>query len=272
MSKKKSLLWEIKKDNIDKGYLFGTMHVSGKVAFSNFKPIYELIDSCECLATEIKLDNESQREMGKHMTLPSHSSLNELLSDHKFNKYNSELIKYYNLELKYFTNIMPLFLLNLITQKSIIEDENLLNQSMDLECWNYAQGKGKILGSVESFEDHINTLYHIPITYQLKALKSALSNIPKFKRKSKEVLEIYKSQDIHTIYKSSKKSIGEIKEVLLYKRNFNMVENIELLSQKYKTFFAFGAGHLSGKKGVIHLLKNKGFQVTPSDHAELLKM
>lgn len=271
MTKKQSLLWEISQNNKDKGYLFGTMHVSGKVAFSNFELIYNLIDSCDSLATEISLDNSTQREMGKHMNLPAHTSLRELISNKKFDKYQRELNKYFNVELEYFINLMPLFLINLITQKSIISDEKLMNQSMDLECWNYAKEKGLNLMGIETFEDHINTLYAIPIAYQLDALKSALSNLPKFKKKSKKLLYLYVSQNIHLLYKSSKKSLGEIKKVLLYDRNVKMAISIIEKTKDQKTFFAFGAGHLSGRNGVIHLLKQAGYEVRPSKTAHLLK-
>lgn len=263
MASKNSLLWEISQDNHIKGYLFGTMHVSGKVAFSNFDLIYSLIDQCDCLATEISLDQETQKEMGRHTHMPDHTSLEELLSEKKYHKIEGLLLKHFGLDLEIFNNIMPLFLINIITQKSIFDDENLLNVSMDFECWKYAQSQGKELTSVESLEEHINTLYAIPLDYQIKALKDAMSNIPKFRKKAKKMIQVYKSQDIHKLYKESKKSIGDIKDVLLYDRNYIMADNIYRISQDIKTFFAFGAGHLSGKKGVIKLLKEKGLSVKP---------
>ncbi len=270
MTNKKSLIWEISHDHIKKGYLFGTMHVSGKVAFSNFQLVYDLIDACDCIATEIMLDHNTQREMGKHMHLPSNTSLKELLSEKKIAKYTKELNKYFELDFAMFANIMPLFLINLITQKSIVSEESLMNQSMDLECWQYAKNKGLKLDSLESLEGHINTLYSIPIEYQLKALKSSFANLPKFKRKACKLLTEYTSQDIHSLYKSSKKSLGDIKKVLLYDRNRIMADRIIEISKQHKTFFAFGAGHLSGGKGVIHLLKKEGIKVKPAKVSKLL--
>lgn len=270
MTKKKSLIWEIIKDNSIKGYLFGTMHVSGKVAFSNFELIQGLIDSCDCLATEVPLDQETQKEMGRHMSFPKYTSLSEILSEKRYNKYNNQLIKHFDLELDIFNKIMPLFLINVITQKSLTKDLSLLHMSMDAECWNYASEKGLHLTSVESLEDHINTLYSIPLEYQLNALKAAMSNLPNFKKKAKEMLEVYVTQDIHSLYKSSKKSLKEIKDILLYSRNVKMADNISEILKEYKGFFAFGAGHLSGEMGVIRLLKQKGYKVKPSPLAKEL--
>ncbi len=270
MTKKKSLLWEIKRDNLSKGYLFGTMHVSGKVAFSNFDYIYNIIDKCDCLATEISLDIDTQKELGKHMKLPKNARLSELLSEKKYLNYSNELQKYFDLSIEPFNSLMPLFLINFITQKSLIQDASQLNQSMDAECWLYAKNNNLRMESVESLDDHINTLYSIPLTYQLKALKSALSNLPKFKKKAKKMLEVYMSQDIHKLYKTSKKSIGEIKKVLLFDRNIKMAQRIDEICDQHKTFFAFGAGHLAGEIGIIRLLKQKGYTIQPLRSAKEL--
>ena len=264
MAKKQSLLWEIYQNDLLKGYLFGTMHVSGKVAFSNFETIYSLIDNCQLFATEVPLDKDTQMEMGRHMFLPSNSTIKDLISEKKFVKYSEQLAKHFNVELDLFNKVMPLYLINLITQKSLFEEDELLNVSMDYECWKYAEAKGLLMSSVESLDDHIDTLYSIPIDYQLKALKSALKNLPLFRKKARKMMKQYKSQDIHKLYASSKKSLGEIKEVLLYKRNIIMTENILKSINTHKGFFAFGAGHLAGKYGVISLLRQNGCKIKAS--------
>lgn len=52
-------------------------------------------------------------------------------------------------------------------------------------------------------------------------------------------------------------------EELLDKRNSEWLPVIEKAAQKGKTFFAFGAAHLAGIKGIISLLRKKGYTVTP---------
>jgi uncharacterized protein YbaP (TraB family) len=50
---------------------------------------------------------------------------------------------------------------------------------------------------------------------------------------------------------------------LLFDRNENWVKQIPQVSKEKKVFYAVGAGHLGGEKGVIQLLKLAGFKVTP---------
>jgi len=52
-------------------------------------------------------------------------------------------------------------------------------------------------------------------------------------------------------------------EWLLTKRNINWAEKIPEQMTRESTFFAVGAGHLSGKNGVIQLLKDKGYTLRP---------
>ncbi len=53
------------------------------------------------------------------------------------------------------------------------------------------------------------------------------------------------------------------KHLLLTNRNKNWIPVITREARAMPSFFAFGAGHLGGKDGVINLLRKKGFKVTP---------
>ena len=263
MPKKNALLWEIQFQNKFKGYVFGSMHVPGNLAFDNLEKIYQAIDNCEVIATEIPLDKESQFEMGKHMHLPSSVSLRNLFTEKKYTKFEKILEKSFNLHIEQFDDVLPLFLLNYMTQIAINADPKNLSNSMDLEFWKYAKISNKKTDSVETLKDHIETLYQIPLEYQLKALSQALSNVSKFRKKSIKMLDLYKSQEIHKLYAQSKKSLSGIREVLLYRRNKIMVENVNRICQESTGFFIVGAGHLSGKTGLLHQLKILDYKVKP---------
>lgn len=52
-------------------------------------------------------------------------------------------------------------------------------------------------------------------------------------------------------------------EAMLYKRNVIMTQSIDSIAKKGSLFAAIGAAHLPGKKGVIELLREKGYTVKP---------
>jgi len=58
------------------------------------------------------------------------------------------------------------------------------------------------------------------------------------------------------------KKMNSIYEKLIYERNRNMVSKIEEFLRTKETYFVVvGAGHLVGKKGIIEMLRGKGYPV-----------
>ncbi len=56
--------------------------------------------------------------------------------------------------------------------------------------------------------------------------------------------------------------MASVYEKLVYQRNRRMTAKIEdLLRSKDTCFIVVGAGHLVGKKGIVELLKTKGYSV-----------
>jgi hypothetical protein len=61
---------------------------------------------------------------------------------------------------------------------------------------------------------------------------------------------------------AEEKGMSSMFEKLIYKRNRDMVTKIEGFLQTKETYFVIvGAGHLVGERGIIELLKKKGYPV-----------
>ena len=80
-----------------------------------------------------------------------------------------------------------------------------------------------------------------------------------------ELISTYKEEDIDKLYKLIKKQpeFEQMETSLLYDRNEKWLEEITQIASKKPTFFAVGAAHLASDKGVLALLKNKGYKVKP---------
>lgn len=79
--------------------------------------------------------------------------------------------------------------------------------------------------------------------------------------------ELYKQEKITALYlNSAYKANGQpqaSKERVLDERNYNWAQVIKRNIKRKTCFFAFGAAHLAGAKGVIAFLRKKGYTVTP---------
>jgi uncharacterized protein YbaP (TraB family) len=50
-------------------------------------------------------------------------------------------------------------------------------------------------------------------------------------------------------------------DLLLYRRNENWIPVMSRMMREKPTFFAVGAGHLGGDRGVVALLRKAGYKV-----------
>ena len=93
-----------------------------------------------------------------------------------------------------------------------------------------------------------------------------IDSIDKYKASLDELVKVYKKQDIQKLHDLSTKEYsgtGGYLDLLLYDRNRRWVEQFEKISKENSTLYAVGVGHLGGDKGVINLLKQKGFTIRP---------
>ncbi len=103
----------------------------------------------------------------------------------------------------------------------------------------------------------------IPIALSIRQLKQLARHPKRFREDITKMLDYYQNQDIHRLYKTSKRQLQGLRKVLLYDRNRSMALSIMKLAQNESLFAAFGVGHLSGAKGVLRYLKLAGYRIQP---------
>jgi hypothetical protein len=94
--------------------------------------------------------------------------------------------------------------------------------------------------------------------------KAILTKILKGKSIYTTLKDFYREKDIVMLDSLSKLSESPKKhKIMIIDRNYDMVKSIDSLVHHGSLFSAVGAAHLGGKEGVLQLLINKGYQVTP---------
>lgn len=120
------------------------------------------------------------------------------------------------------------------------------------------------MAGLETLQEQMSFLDALPYTYQAKELVKMLdqdSDDGEFQK----MVDIYKTQNLDAMVDMIKEQ-GEssvMEDILLNNRNKNWIAKIEKFASEKPTFFAVGAGHLGGPKGIIALLKEQGYSVTP---------
>ena len=241
-------------------YIIGTMHVRDARAFQFEQIFFDKIQACEVFATEFDLENAQIAPVENAMLLPQNETLKSLIPNKLYNRINDVVKKQAGIDLMQFDNYKPIAITNLLTQGILSEDRLL---SLDETLWHFAKENGKILRGIETFTEQLEILNDIPVDDQIKSLKEIARNFNKFRKQLLKMAQIYEQADISKLYKAAKQTAKGSRKMMIYDRNEIMAERIAELSTQNTVCAAIGAGHLAGKKGVLRLLKLKGYIVKP---------
>jgi uncharacterized protein len=253
------MLWQFRRKTSDQiHYLFGTMHIGSAALLLKSSNVLPYLESCPAYAAEMRIDIFYGNEIIRHLRLPEHISLNDLFMPKQYSKYMYLLKRHYDLDSDYLRDFTPFFVVNLITQKILSEDGL---ESIDSYLWNYAQNAGKTLFGVEKPEEQISYLQRIHLTEQVRVIKKCLGNISRFNQQVHSLQNLYLKDDLSGLYHKTKHSLGNLRTMMLYERNKKMTDSIINISEEQATFFALGAAHLPGEKGILRYLKQAGYEV-----------
>jgi len=270
-NQQKSLLWKITSPTTNKvSYLYGTMHISGRLAFHLGEEFFDAINSTDAIALEsnpiIWLDEifaspYASDYLGKYgfkysiykgfyqeafeLVLPENKNLKDYIAyDH------------------YLTNWM-LYREN--KSKLDFQEETFL----DLFIYQTGKKTGRNVYSLEDFSQstHYSKMGSLsdidkkepaPWFTKLKENRDMTTN--------ELIKEAYRNKDVLLLdsIHSQINSENFIK-YMLNTRNKIMTTRIDSFIRKenISLFIGIGAAHLAGKKGVIQMLKDKGYTVEP---------
>ena len=259
-SKKTSLLWSIEKE-ANVSYLFGTMHVEDYRVHAVTDFVTPYLQQCESFGTEFHLDEMSELDQTNFQYFPNGETLKDHWSDKQYNKFIQSIKKSFQIDVSKFDHMLPIFIVNMISETVLVNSENM---PLDTALWQHAKGRGLELFGLETLEDQFRILASIPIAYQLESIRSIARNPKLFRKKLKKLIDLYERQEIDQLYQVSKKSLGKQRQLMLYARNEKMVQRLrEELRLAKRVFCAVGAAHLSGKFGMLALLKRMEYKVKP---------
>lgn len=271
-----SLLWEISGNGLKKpSYLFGTMHVSDKLAFHLGDSFYTAIKSADVVALETNpeswQDDYSQsvffrggRRNGNSL-MNLYSSRWEWPADHM--RITTFAIDRYEESIKAALAVEP-SMINGMLYRTYGRQAEDFEEDTFLDMYIFQTGKklGKRVSGVENFQESEKLV--------MEAYKAMLRDQNK-KRRSydyegmmtnpKKVEDAYRKGDLDLLDSLESLTVfsDAFQEKFLYKRNEIQANSIDSIIKKMSLFVGVGAAHLPGKRGVIELLRQKGYTMRP---------
>ena len=258
VSGQNSLLWKIYKAGFGTSYLFGTFHIIPKDRFEIQKEVLDAFDECEQLVMELDLSSESQKGMVQQANMAEGLSLEDLLSSDDLLKLDSALLAM-ETSRSLFNNWRP-FLISTLFYPSYMPNEV---ESYELSFLKRANKHRMPILGLETVERQFQVFDEIPYKDQAQDLMEIVGRFDENKKMFDKMVEVYLTGDTELILALSIDELNSSKEVdvLINQRSNEWIPKMENHMQRESTFFAVGAAHLGGEKGVISLLENRGFDV-----------
>ena len=263
----KSLLWEISGNGLTKkSYIYGTYHVNEKISYHLTDEFYQHLLQADIVSNESSPD-----------------SWGDLFDFYIGNEQMRNADFYEDFSIKPITKqeLVSLFMnYNFFNQMSSGVEGNRADYSentvLDMFIFQTAKKYNKKTVGLEnakkSFVNILKSETQQPLlnfeeeenTEEEELKKAQLSKILKGKTIYNSLKDFYREKDIVMLDSLSKLSDKPKKhKIMIIDRNYIMAKSIDSLVRQGSLFSAVGAAHLSGKEGVLQLLINKGYKVSP---------
>lgn len=262
-----SLLWEITGNGLQKpSYLFGTMHISNKMVFHLSDSFYTAIRNSDVVAIELNPE-QWQNE------IPRMSKQTEL-----YKYYNATYYTDYFKENSFtggdFANLLQgtLRFEPELNDALLYRNESRMDNFQEdtyLDLYIYQTGKklGKQTAGVETFMGSQRMMMEALVdAANEKEKKQKNSNSHEYYELGQTLQDAYRRGDLDMLDSINKMTeyAESFTEKFLYKRNEMQAASMDSIMQARQSLFVgVGAAHLPGKRGVIEILRKKGYTLRP---------
>ena len=276
----KNVLWKIDSEEFPDrpaSYLYGTLHLSDERLFAFGPHIEEALSVSQRIAT-------GGEDMSPARLLEAFSVMHETLVEGKAARLETLLARpeaeranvvlaRTEMAKDLQPRVRPWVVLALNTQ-SKCEAERLhqgkLTQDGELE--RLAENRGVGSFGLETAEMQLGALAAIPDDAQVSLLKANLASHDRIDDQTEALVQLYLAHDLGALWPlqmelakmhgADPKALDTYRHTVVDVPNARMRDRAMMHLAQGGVFFAVGAVHLSGDKGLVELLRSEGFKIT----------
>jgi uncharacterized protein YbaP (TraB family) len=267
---RKNFLWKATSET-NTVYILGSLHFMKKEAYPLARKIEDAFDVSDLVVVEANINDIARVDMEKLIDTAFYTG-DDTLENHVSAETYSLVKKQYEklgIPLWLVSRQKPWFLALTITSFELAKLGFDPNYGIEMHFTSKALPKKRI-EELESFEYQINLLSGFSDREQEMFLLETLKDVQAYEAEAEAdaLLRAWQTGDTKRLESivmkngSDEGSLSQVYEKLMYQRNRNMTSKIEGYLKKRETCFVIvGAGHLVGDRGIIELLKSKGYTI-----------
>ncbi len=261
----RGVLWKIEKENVASGYLFATIHSEDPRVLDLPEKVAKALDQAPRVVLETEMSPEDMLLMLEKLMLPPGESLVELLGIETFIPVFGALSQR-GITYGVASRLRPwaaMLLLNMPPMET--------GEFLDMYLKNRAEQAGIPVFGLESIEEQADLFSGFDLDTQLEMLRATLKYQDSFEEILEKLHQFYLAGDLSGMLEFSEDLLEEedrelnaaLMEKLLDERNHRMLRRMKAHLQERGAFIAVGALHLPGENGLLNLLRQAGYQLTP---------
>ncbi|MFZ1807255.1 MAG: TraB/GumN family protein [Cyclobacteriaceae bacterium] len=262
-----SILWEVSGNDLPhSSFLLGSLKFIGEKEYILHNEINDKLKDSKLFAIEDEVNHHAQHELNKAIHFAKGQSLHDVLTADEYKRVESFFESEFNISKKKFSkkyaNLKPLALSITMTRLALHEDVKFY----DIELLKLANDLRIPTYSLEPIEREAEAFNAFPVETQATALMHSIDNFPNQKTEYEKLEEAYAEGDIDRVFEYSLHPFEKNElfiEEFYYKRNEEWLPKLEKMFSESKSFVTVGVTHLKGERGLLNLLRSKGYTVTP---------
>lgn len=264
-----SLLWKIEKPGLPASWLFGTIHLTDpKIAVLPGNAL-QALDGSRIVVTEIKLNDDSLRQVFVQRALTHTPELPALLGKTDYKRLVVALEARGQAQ-PLIDMLRPwagwMFLLQPVQPKQPA-------LPLDMQIAEHAQASNLENIGLETAEEQFALFENIDPARAVRLIRHGLNHQSEYDRITQELIAAYQHSDLVKLQKLSALSSPDLSKPdriwerewmheMLENRNLRMAQRLQSILSEGGAFVAVGALHLPGPNGLIHLIEQQGYRVS----------
>lgn len=256
-------------------YVLGTHHFAPITILDSINGFNAALDGVEAVIGEVAMDDmktaETQQKMMSMAMAPADSLLAQVFTAEQLDSINSLLTKYTNgmVTTKALNTMKPAMvtqqLLLFMTMKALPNFNPM--QQLDTYVQQLGTERSKEVMGFETVDFQLNLLLGTPIAKQAEELLDVVRKESKAAAVAVNLTNAYMAQDLDLVcdimYSPDAGMGDEAQKAFLIDRNEDWAKQLSEILPYKPVLICVGAGHLPGEKGLLNLLRQAGYTITP---------
>lgn len=264
--------WQVESDSATIT-LVGSIHVGKPDFFPLAPPFGEAFEAADALAVEVDMSSpeNAQKAMSLMTTdgmLPEGQTLKDRLEPELYARLE-KLAEEKGEPLAMYARFKPGIVVMILVMNEYQRQGFDPQLGIDLHFLAKAREADKPIRELETLEAQMDLFLEIDDKLDDVLIAETLDQLDELTEQTAELIELWRSGDVEGLDELMQEQVGDDPDLvafyrkLLDDRNVGMADTIDRwLHEDQDVFVVVGAGHFGGKRGILNLLEEKGWDVT----------